>query len=78
MHLDSTEIRELNSWIQEHIKTKHPANYFESLPTKGIDLLMEGVGVWLEEASGGGIGTRIIATCHICKEQNDVTNYHHW
>jgi hypothetical protein len=76
-HLDSTEIRELNTWIQEHVKTKHPKNYFEN-PTSGMDLLMNGIGVTLEYRSGGGIGTKVIGICSICKEEKDVSNYHHW
>lgn len=34
--------------------------------------------LYVDEASGGGIGTRIIAKCPICKKEFDVTYYLSW
>lgn len=32
----------------------------------------------VDYASGGGIGTRVICTCHICKKEYDITDYASW
>jgi hypothetical protein len=71
MYLDSTEIRDLNVWIQEHAKVKHP----EQFNGEG---LYEGVGVLIKQTNESGIGANTFGVCMMCKEEKDVTNYSHW
>jgi hypothetical protein len=51
-----------NTWHDEHIKNCCPKDGWE------INLNIKST----------GIGNRIIATCPICGEQKDITNYLDW